>query len=400
MAYRKTLFFSGLALALVPTLLRYYLTWPLPGSQDLESMRWVYALGRVTWIAQIAGVALAAIGLVSIVRSALAEGGRASRKTLVWVSLTCLAAVGLYLVTVRMSAPAMFRPFETVAFAGGTSEQLPPETLVMGITSGSVAKAYPIRLLAYHHRLDDELDGEPIWVTYCTMCRTGKIFSPVLDGRRLDFDLVGAVRYNSMYRDRETGSLWYQANGRAVAGPLEGSVLKELRADQMTLERWLEMYPDSQVLQPDPAAADGYTLFRFDTIDEVRSKPDSAPGWQWVVGVVHDGEARGYLWSMLAERRLIQDRLGDLPLAVQLHSDGISQRVWDRRLGGRVLELELDEEGDRLIDLETGSAFGFDGVATSGELAGQRLQPLPATVEFRHSFEYFSDAEIYEGAAS
>ena len=393
MAYRKTLFFSGLALALVPTLLRYYLTWPLPGSQDLESLRWVYVLGRVTWIAQLAGVVLAAIGLVSILRH------RRSRKTLVWVGLTCLAAVGLYLVTVRMNAPTMFRPFETVAFARGTSEQLPPETLVMGITSGSAARAYPIRLLAYHHRLDDELDGEPIWVTYCTMCRTGKIFSPIVDGRRLDFDLVGAVRYNSIYRDRETGSLWYQANGRAVAGPLEGSVLKELRADQVTLERWLEMYPDSQVLQPDPAAADGYTMFSFDTIDEVRSKPDKPLGWQWVVGVIHDGEARGYLWSMLAERRLIQDRLGDLPLAVQLHSDGISQRVWDRRLSGRVLELDLDEESDRLIDLETGSAFGFDGVATSGELAGQRLQPLPATVEFWHSFEYFSDAEIWQGVA-
>ena len=115
---------------------------------------------------------------------------------------------------------------------------------------------------------------------------------------------------------------------------------------------------------------------------------------------MHDGRARGYLWSMLAEHRLIQDRFGELPLAVQLHSDGISQRVWDRRLGGRVLELELDQENDLLIDPETGSSFGFDGVATSGELAGQRLEPVPATVEFRHSFENFSGAEIYEGEAA
>ncbi len=394
MAYRKTLFFIGLGLALGPTLLRHYLTWPLPGSQDLESMRWVYQLGRMASTTQVAGAVLATIGLVSVVRA------RQSRKTLIWAGLVSLLAIGLYLVTITMNAPATFRPFETVAFGRGTNEQLPPETLVMGITSGPVAKAYPIRLLAYHHRLDDELDGEPIWVTYCTMCRTGKIFSPVVDGRRLELDLIGAVRYNSVYRDRETGSLWYQANGRAAVGPLAGSVLAELRADQMTLERWLEMYPDSEVLQPDPAAADGYTLFGFDSIDGVRSKSDGPPRWQWVVGVVHDDRARGYLWSMLAEQGLIQDRLGELPLAVHLHSDGISQRVWDRRLGGRVLELELDRENDLLIDSETGSSFGFDGVATSGELLGQRLQPVPATVEFRHSFEYFSGAEVHEGIAA
>ncbi len=196
MAYPKTLFFSGLAIALGPALLRHYLTWPLPGSQDLESLRWVYFLGRFIGWTQLIGAAVAAIGLVGIFRS------RPARKTLIWASVVCLVALGLYLVTIRMNAPAIFQPFETVAFARGTSEALPPETLVMGITSGAAAKAYPIRLLAYHHRLDDELDGEPLWVTYCTMCRTGKIFSPMLEGRRLDFDLIGAVRYNSVSRSR------------------------------------------------------------------------------------------------------------------------------------------------------------------------------------------------------
>ncbi len=388
MAHRKTLFFFGLAVALGPTLLLYYLTWPLPGSQELESMSWVYALGRVTRVTEIAGAVLAAIGLAAIARQ------RPSRRTSIWIGVACLVAAGLYVLTIKGAAPSIFRPFGEVRFARGASDELPAETLVLGIASGSVAKAYPIRLLAYHHRLDDELEGEPIWVTYCTMCRTGKIFSPVVDGRRLDLDLVGAVRYNSIYRDRQTGSLWYQANGRAAAGPLAGQALRELRADQMTLGNWLELFPDSEILQPEPAAADGYTMFGFDTIDEVRSKEDNPSEWQWVVGVVKGGEARGYPWARLAADGLIQDRLGDLPLAVHLHSDGISQRVWDRRLDGRVLELELDGETGRLLDPESGSSFGFDGVAEGGELDGQRLAPVPATVEFRHSFERFSSGEI------
>ncbi len=394
MARSKILFLVGLATALGPSLLRHYLTWPLPGSQELESIRWAYLLGKVTWASEISGAAAAAVGLLGIVRH------HQRRKTLVWFAAASLLAIALYMMTSKGSAAEIFRPTTEVKFARGASEELPPETLVMGITAGAEAKAYPIRLLAYHHRLDDELDGQPIWVTYCTMCRTGKIFRPTVEGRRLEFDLVGAVRYNSIYRDRETGSYWYQANGKAAVGPLAGAVLPELRADQMTLENWLELYPESEVLQPDPAAAEGYKLFRFDTIDEVRSDEKKPAGWQWVVGVVHDGAARGYPWATLAAERLILDQLGDLPLAVQLHTDGISQRVWDRRLGGRVLELELMEDAGHLFDPVSGSSFGFDGVAVDGELAGQRLRLVPASVEFRHSFEYFSVAEIYQPEAT
>lgn len=394
MALWRTLFLSSLALFLGPTLLLYYLTWPLPGSQDLESIQWAYNLGKITPVTEILGAICALIGLAGIVRK------RPPRRTLLWVGAASLVALALFVVTAKFSAPVTFEPASVVEFASGPSDELPPETLVMGITAGSESKAYPIRLLAYHHRVEDTLAGQPIWVTYCTMCRTGKIFRPIVDGRQLEFDLVGAVRYNSIYRDRATGSYWYQANGRAVAGPLSGAVLPELRTDQMTLANWLELYPESQVLQPDPEAAAGYKLFNFDEFDETRSKPENPSGWQWVVGVVHQGAARGYPWSELAAERLIQDQLGDLPLAIQLHSDGVSQRVWDRRVEGRVLDLAIVPETDRLIDAETGSSFGFDGQAIDGELAGLRLQPVTATVEYRHSFEYFSKAEIYQAAAS
>ncbi|MEM7353771.1 MAG: DUF3179 domain-containing (seleno)protein [Acidobacteriota bacterium] len=390
MARSKSLFYLGLTLALLPALLRYYLTWPLPGSQELDSIHWVYSLEKsMPWTAAV-GLLMAAVGLIGLVRQ------RPARKTLVWVGIACVVAVCLYGVTIKYAAPSMFGPVPEARFARGTTDELPPETLVMGITSGSQAKAYPIRLLAYHHRVDDELNGDPIWVTYCTMCRTGKIFRPIVDGRQLELDLVGAVRYNSFYRDRATGTYWYQANGRAVVGPMTGSVLPELRSDQMTLANWLELYPDSEVMQPDPASSEGYKLFSFDKIDEVRSKTDNPPGWQWVVGIVHDGTARGYPWAELATTRLIQDQLGELPLAIQLHSDGVSQRVWDRRLDGRVLDLELVPEGDQLFDATSGSTFGFDGVAVDGELAGQSLQAVPASVEFRHSFETFSGSDIYQ----
>ena len=61
-----------------------------------------------------------------------------------------------------------------------------------------------------------------------------------------------------------------------------------------------------------------------------------------------------------------------------------------------MLDLRLDAEQDLLVDDVSGSSFGFDGVALSGELKGESLRPIASTVEFRHSFERFSEAETRE----
>ena len=227
------------------------------------------------------------------------------------------------------------------------------------------------------------------------MCRTGKIFRPVVDGRRLSFELVGARRRNSVYRDRETGTWWYQANGRAVVGPLSGAELPELLTDQMTLESWLDLYPDSLVLQPDPDAAEGYTLFGFDGFDERRDDPEEPEARRWVVGVEHGGEAVAYHWSLLSERRWVEDEVGGLPLAVHLAEDLVSFRVWDRRLDGRVLAFDWDAEAGAPRESGSGSRLGLDGVLRGGELEGRVLAPVNASQEYWHSFEYFSNGRLY-----
>jgi len=50
----------------------------------------------------------------------------------------------------RATASAVFAPQSAPRFAQGTSEELPPETLVMGLRPGDEDRAYPLRLLAFH----------------------------------------------------------------------------------------------------------------------------------------------------------------------------------------------------------------------------------------------------------
>jgi hypothetical protein len=388
----RTLYWLGLALVVVPTAAAVYLDQPMPGSQRLDSVRFAWHLDRARPWTEIGGGALLLAGLALGLRTG--PGRRLAKAGLVAGALAAAAVVGL---AHRVMSPAVwFQPPERVEFAAGTSAALPSTTLVMGLVEGGEARAYPMRLLAYHHRVRDRIGGEPVLVTYCTMCRTGKAFRPRAAGRELTFDLVGAFRYNSVYADRETGSWWYQANGTAVAGPLAGERLPELRVDQMTLAEWLALHPESRVFQPDPAATEGYTMFDFDRFDVRREEPERGERWQWVVGVVHGGAARAYPWSVLARDRLLQDDLGGLPLAIHLRADGVSHRVWDRRIDGVPLGLELDREADLLLDPASGTRFGFDGVGRDGALDGRRLRQVAATLEYRHSFEGFSGGEPWE----
>ncbi len=385
----RWLFVVGVLLLLGPTVLRAYLSWPLPGSQDLDSIHFAYRLSA--WIVplRLLGAVLAVFGIVGIFR------GPRTRKTIALIVLVSAPALLLSYLIYNYEAVRLFRQPRQVVFAQGTSEQLPAETLVIGLTAAGQAKAYPLRLLAYHHQVQDQVGGQPVLVTYCVMCRTGKVFRAEAAGEPLELELVGAYRYNSVYRDRGTGSWWFQADGRAAVGPLAGEQLSELRTDQMTLGRWLELHPDSDVLQPDPASADGYQMFSFDRFDEARSESESPPGWRWVVGVRHGELARAYPWSLLTEQGLIEDQLGDLPLAVQLLADGVNHRVWDRRLGDRLLHLEV--EGEELWASAAGTRFGFDGLGHGGELDGQQLAPVTSAVEYWHSFEHFSGGELFAG---
>lgn len=392
--HHRWLYWLGFLLVVVPTAAAVYLSQPLPGSQELDSLRLAWQLDRARPWTEIGGALLLLAGLALAFRT---PGRRVAKGFLVAGALA--AGALLWLAHFRLTPASWFQPPETVLFATGTSDALPPATLVMGIVHRGEARAYPIRLLAYHHRVLDTIGGEPVLVTYCTMCRTAKAFLPRAAGRELTFDLVGAFRYNSVYEDRETGSWWYQANATAVAGPLAGERLDELLVDQMTLSEWLALHPGSPVFQPDPAFADGYRMYGFDTFDTRRENPARGERWQWVVGVTHDGAARAYPWSVLARDRLLVDDLEGLPLALHLRADGISYRAWDRRIDGAPLALELDPEGDLLVDPGSGTRFGFDGVGRGGALDGRRLRQVPATLEFRHSFEGFSGGTPWQPGA-
>lgn len=146
----------------------------------------------------------------------------------------------------------MFYQPKDKLFANTATDTTHKDKLVIGVAINKEARAYPIEIIGYHHQVKDTVGGQPILVTYCTVCRTGRVYSPFVKGRPELFRLVGMDHFNAMFEDAGTGSWWQQATGVAITGPLKGARLPEIPSAQMSLGDWQTLHPGSLTLQPDP----------------------------------------------------------------------------------------------------------------------------------------------------
>ena len=60
----------------------------------------------------------------------------------------------------------MFHPFERPSFSTAGQVKLDGDEKVISVSGGKVARAYPIRVISYHHVINDDLAGVPIVATY------------------------------------------------------------------------------------------------------------------------------------------------------------------------------------------------------------------------------------------
>jgi len=60
----------------------------------------------------------------------------------------------------------MFHPVKSAQFEPAAASKLEKNDMIMAVRFASDARAYPIREMAYHHILNDTVNGVPITVTY------------------------------------------------------------------------------------------------------------------------------------------------------------------------------------------------------------------------------------------
>ncbi len=370
------MFYAGAALLALYEVANVYLIMPMPYSQRWRTIDVAYAVYTWRWAWRGTAVALMAAGLYGVWQTWSREK---------WaVALCVLAVAGVTYVANRvLAADAMFRQPASVIMQPASLNTVEPGRLIVGIEINGEARAYPVRFIGYHHQVRDVVGGTPVMVTYCTVCRTGRVLSPALDGELQTFRLVGMDHFNAMFEDASTRSWWRQATGEAIVGPRKGMSLTILPSEQMTLAQWLALHPRSLIMQEDPGSRSEYgNDFDYESGKSRAMLTGTDPAsWQdksWVVGITLNGKSRAYDWNRLLRERVVNDEVGGQPIVLVLAPDSASFFAYRR------------PDGDTRFALVAGRLMAGDRSYTlGGRGESDSLTPVFASQEFWHSWRSF-----------
>lgn len=372
---KKIFWVASLGLILFECLNVFFIM-PMPGSQDMNSLDLAYFLYRWRWAFRL------------VLGGAIALAWTKSHWKKSWVPvIPVVVAVGvIYMTNFYMAADHMFYQPRTSTYKDTLENKVDSNRLVLGVQYQGIAKAYPIRFIGYHHQVLDTIAGKPILVTYCTVCRTGRVYEPIVNGKQETFRLVGMDHFNAMLEDVTTKSWWRQATGEAVTGSLKGHRLPEVFSQQASLHEWVKLYPNTLIMQADSFFIEDYgKTTDYETgksrkdltgTDSLSWKPKS-----WVVGVKVGSHTKAYDWNRLRDEHLIHDMIQSTPVLVLMQKDTVNFSAFERPDSSTRFTMQDNVLTSGLYHY-TLSGIGID--------TSFNLKPLPAYQEFWHSWKFFN----------
>ena len=375
----KKLFYIGIIGAILFEIANVYFIMPIPGSQRINSIDFAYFLSTWKWLFR-------GFFLLMILAGSLFAFN--DKRWLILLNIALLIVlVGVYYMTnFEMAADTMFYQPSDLTLKNATQNEVEKERLVIGAVINGQARAYPIQYLGYHHQVKDTLGGKPIIVTYCTVCRTGRVFEPIVNGKIENFRLVGMDHFNAMFEDATTKSWWRQANGEAIAGKLKGQMLPEIDITQATLQKWLDLHPNSLIMQPDFKFKEEYdSLSNYETgkRNGKLTRRDSL-SWKeksWIVGIELKGQSKAFDWNRLEKERIINDVVANQAIVLVLCDDKKSFFAFERPNNSAIFSIKNDTLYQKQI------AYNLSGQAISN--TDLRLKQLNAHQEYWHSWQSF-----------
>ncbi len=216
--------------------------------------------------------------------------------------------------------------------------------------------------------------------------------------------------YNSnlvMY-DRQTSSLWAQVTGVAIVGELVGTELNQLPSAVISWGDFKRSYPQGRVLSKATGHLRPYGRNPYAGYDRIDQPPFLFRGkldkrllpMERVVTITMGKTDKAYPFSLLAKRRVMEDKIEGQPLVIfyfpgtasaldqediatskDVGATGVFEPILDlpalpgrEQAGGRTLTFSFD--GNNIVDKETGSTWNILGRAVSGPLKGKSLKRL------------------------
>jgi hypothetical protein len=211
---------------------------------------------------------------------------------------------------------------------------------------GKETRAYPLEdMVMPRHIIHDKMGEYPIVITYCALCRTGLVFKSTHENTELKFKVVGVFRRNLIMEDNMTNSLWQQATGECINGPLKGKNLELLPSFQIPwseakkIENLKLAFAPNQSKKAILATKIGFKLLKLATNYMM------APGYtklskqisprEVVFGININGKAKAYPLSVVKNSGKLHDSLNGIDLDIEFNPHLNTLQI-TRRDGGNV----------------------------------------------------------------
>jgi len=380
--------YIGILFLVLLEIMSIYFIMPFPGSQYINTINISYFIHSHIYILRIVGI------LISIYGTYILFTGLHGWFHKAFIGLFFLIYIFIiYTINTSISADKMFLQPNMLAFSDINNSPLTPNDIVIGTTINGESKAYPLEYVGYHHQIRDVIGNVPVMITYCTVCRTGRIWSPIVNGKLEDFRLVGMDQFNAMFEDKTTGSWWRQVNGEAVAGTMKGTKLSEFPMYQMSFSAWKDTYPSSKIMLPDQSFQNNYQKLKGYAHGTLQSSliGKNSNKWEdksWIIGVAINNLSKAYDWSDLLKNHIIIDNIGSSTIIISVLSDNSTFQVFSSLMDQQQLHFHTSKEGC-IIDSETNSTWDAQGYCIEGTYKGKQLNQIQCYQEFWHSWKTF-----------
>ena len=310
-----------------------------------------------------------------------------------------------------MHAKMLFRPVRKPIFISidEALEKFGPDEEVVGVVGGDGKPYAFIARLARRPHIVYQTEGDsPFIMTHCILAHSSMSYALEGNFSNPDITITAALSNNMVFYEKNSRCSVVQMHNR-----LEGrnDPLSTVPTVMTSLKTWKNLYPDSPVWMRPVEWRDVFylkLLARADVIDP--SSPvmvyplqhpldERLPMKSLVLGLLSGGQSRAYPVDAVADRKVINDQIADMRLAIFCVDDYM--QVFDRGVDGdAILTFEKSDQDERFVDVETGSEWSATGACTSGKYEGRQLSAIP---HYNKIFwyvwsDYFPGGEIF-GAA-
>ncbi len=193
-------------------------------------------------------------------------------------------------------------------------------------------KAYPQRIMNWHEIVNDEIQGEPVVITFCPLCGSALAFERKVNGVITEFGVSGKLHDSDLVMyDRYEGNLWQQITGEGIVGPAarRDETLKQIHISTTNWETWKKENLDGLVLSQETGFSRNYDAYPYGTYEQddelyfgVKNLDKKLQIKTVVYGVSIDDARKAYPETVFDNNSVITDILGNANIKLEKTKSG------------------------------------------------------------------------------